>query len=59
MGMRQCGLLKAPSRELKVFIPIHSLIPQIFFQTYERFLVPKVESHLNDSMCEVAFTNPV
>ncbi len=43
-------------KSLKVLVPIHSLIPPIFFKHIE-ILVPEVESYLEDCMCEVSCAN--
>ncbi len=41
---------------LKVLVPIHSLIPPIFFKHME-ILIPKVESYLEGCMYEVSCAN--
>ncbi len=43
---------------LKVLVPIHNLIPSIFFKDTE-ILVPEVESYLEGFVCEVVCAKSV
>ncbi len=44
------------SYDLKVLVPIHSLIPPNFFKHME-ILVPEVESYLEGCVCEISCAN--